>query len=193
VYVSQALARHTTVWRKSAQGTHAWLRIDQAAGLAETLLLVACYLPPKQRNALSRDSAEAWDSLAADIADAQAEGMVLLAGDLNARTATLPDWDHNDHMDGAHNAAMLDVVLYSQGKELTPPVCTQRSNQDPKINEYGSTLINMCRSTGMRICNGRTAGDQDGVCTCFPYTGGQSLVDYFLACTELMPRVRHLC
>lgn len=192
VYVSQTLARHTTVWRKSAQGTHAWIRIDRAAGLEETLLLAACYIPPKQRNTLSRDSAEAWDSLTADIAAAQAEGMVLLAGDLNARTATLPDWDHNDHMDGAHNAAMLDVVLYSQGEELTPPVCTQRSNQDPKINEYGRTLINICRSTGMRICNGRTAGDREGACTCYPYTGGQSLVDYFLACPGLMPKVRYL-
>jgi hypothetical protein len=72
--------------------------------------------------------------------------MVLLAGDLNARTTTLPDWDHNEHMDGAHNVAMLDVVLYSQGEVLAPwgwppgcwppgaPVCTQRINQDPKIN-----------------------------------------------------------
>jgi hypothetical protein len=104
------------------------VRIDRVAWLAETLLLAACYIPPKQRNTLSLDNAEAWDSLTTDISAAQAEGMVLLAGDLNARTTTLPDWDHNDHMDGAHNVAMLDVVLYSQGEEL-PSSCLYPAQQ----------------------------------------------------------------
>ena len=162
------------------------------AGLVDNLLVAACYIPPKQRNLHARDIADVWDALAADIAAAQEEGLVLVAGDLNARTATQEDWDHSDIQDGIHNAALLDVVLYSQGRELTPPTCTQRSNQDPQLNEFGRALITLCRSSGMRICNGRTAGDLQGLCTCFPFTGGKSMVDYFLACLSLMPRVQHL-
>lgn len=192
VYVRQHLAAHTTVWRSSTFGTHAWIRVDKAAGLTDHLLLAACYIPPKQRTAHSQDVADVWDDIAADIAAAQAEGLVLLAGDLNARTATLQDWDHNDAHDGLHNAALLDVVLYSQEGLVQPPVCTQRSSQDPSINEFGRALIALCRSTDMRICNGRTEGDLEGACTCFPFRGGKSLVDYFVACPNLMPCVRHL-
>ena len=32
VYVRQHLARHTAIWRTAAGGTHAWLRMDMAAG-----------------------------------------------------------------------------------------------------------------------------------------------------------------
>ena len=154
VYVRHKWSRYTTVWRRSPGGTHAFVRIDKMAGLADNLLVAAGYIPPKQRNLHTRDIADVWDALTADIAAAQEEGLVLLGGDLNARTATLEDWDDSDTQDGVHNAALLDVVLYSQGRELTPPTCTQRSNQDPKVNEFGRALIALCRSSGMRICNG---------------------------------------
>jgi hypothetical protein len=133
VYVRTWLARHTKVWRVSPASTHAWLFIDRAAGLTDNLLLAPCYIPPKQRNMLSQEIADVWDSLAADVAAAQVEGMVLLAGDFNARTATLPDWDHSALEDGLHNAALLDVVLYSQGEELTPRSVPSAVTKTPRL------------------------------------------------------------
>lgn len=192
-YVRQSLARHTSVWRTSQFGTHGWLRVDKAAGLAADLFLAACYIPPAQRNAHAQDIADAWDTLSADIAAAQAEGQILMAGDFNARTATLQDWDHSEWVDGQHNAALLDVAVCNQEIMIVPPVSTPRCNQDSKTNQHGHKFIALCRSTDMRICNGRTPGDLQGTCTCFPLTGrGKSTVDYFLACPVLMPQVRHL-
>ena len=192
VYVRQHLAAHTTVWCRSTFGTHAWVRVDKAAGLTDHLLLAACYIPPKQRTTHSQDIAGVWEDLATETAAAQAEGLVLLAGDFNARTGTLKDWDHSDAHDGMHNAALMDVVLYTHESMAQLPVCTQRCSQDLIVNEYGRALIAMCRSTDLRFCNGRTEGDLEGACTCFPYWGGKSLVDYFVACPNLMPCVRHL-
>jgi len=192
-YIRQSLARHTTVWRTSQFGTHGWLRVDKAAGLDADLLLAACYIPPAQKNAHAHDIADVWDSLSTDIAAAQVEGQVLVAGDFNARTAALPDWDHSEWEDCQHNAALLDVAVCNQEDMTMPPVSTPRRNQDSTTNQHGHKFIALCRSTDMRICNGRTPGDLHGTCTCFPLTGrGKSTVDYFLACPVLMTKVRHL-
>ncbi len=192
VYVCQRLARHTSVWRTAAFGTHAWVRVGKEAGLTAPLMLAACYIPPQSGNAHAKDIADVWDALAADVAAAQAEGAVLLAGDFNARTATLQDWNEGETDDAAHNGALLDVVLCEQDGLVQPPVCSDRCNQDSTVNRHGRELISLCRSTDLRICNGRTPGDLTGTCTCFPLTGGKSTVDYFLACPALMPHVRHL-
>ena len=192
VYVRQRFARHTSVWRTSQFGTHVWLRVDKAAGLGAPLLLAACYIPPAQGNAHAQDIADVWETLGADSADAQAEGMVLMAGDFNARTATLMDWDNSDLVDGVHNEALMDVVIHGQESCPVPPTSAPRSNQDPITNKHGRDLILMCRTTDMRICNGRSHGDSEGACTCFPFTGGKSMVDYFLACPSLMPRVHQM-
>lgn len=188
VYIRQQYAPHCTVWRTAAEGTHAWVRVDKAAGLTDTLLVAACYFPPNRNG----NEECLLDAMAADIAEAQAEGLVLLAGDINARTATVPDFDATDSREGEHNAALADVVLCNQECMPAPPVCTARNNQDEKTNSRGRALIALCRATGMRICNGRSPGDSEGACTCFPFTGGRSLVDYFLACPNTMPLVRSL-
>ena len=192
VYVRQHLARHTAIWRTAAGGTHAWLRMDMAAGLTEPLLLAACYFPPNAGGKRAEAAADAWDELAADVADAQAEGQVLLAGDFNARTSNLPDWDNTGEGEGGHNSALWEVELCTQGNVPHPAVCTPRQNQDSQTNTHGRYLLSHCRASGLRICNGRTAGDAEGAYTCYPLTGGKSTVDYFLACPRLMPAVQHL-
>lgn len=192
VYVCEQLARATSVWRTSPFGTHAWVRVGKEAGLTAPLMLAACYIPPPQRNAHAKDIADVWDALAADVAAAQAEGAVLLAGDFNARTATLLDWDEGETDDAMHNGALMDVVLCEHDSAALSPICTVRSNQDTSVNRYGHALVSLCRATGLRICNGRCPGDSAGAFTCFPLTGGKSAVDYFLASPELMPHVRHL-
>ena len=190
VYVRADWAPHTVVWSQSETGTHVWLRVDRAAGLADHLMLALCYMPPARRgHAYTEATADFWQTLAAEIPAAQAEGLVLVAGDFNARTASLPDWSQGvDH----HNDAMLDVVVCSQAAAPVPPTCSERQNQDRVTNAFGRQLLSLCRSSDLRICNGRLPGDRDGKFTCHPLTGGHSTVDYFLACPSLMPLCHRL-
>lgn len=192
VYVRQQLARHTEVWHTSTGGTHAWLKIDTAAGLTEPLLLAACYFPPTAGGKFNQSTADGWEALEAEVADAQAAGQVLLAGDFNARTATLPDWDDSAEGEEGHNSALWEVELCTQASMPQPALTSARHNQDKLTNAHGRQLLALCKSSGLRICNGRTAGDVEGACTCYPFTGGKSTVDYFLACPRLMPAVQHL-
>ncbi|VDI13071.1 Hypothetical predicted protein [Mytilus galloprovincialis] len=54
-----------------------------------------------------------------------------------------------------------------------------RRNPDQGTNEYGTKLLNLCRSTGLRIVNGR---HKDGTANDFTFCGsrGMSVVDYLI-------------
>ena len=57
----------------------------------------------------------------------------------------------------------------------------------------GAQLLGLCKNTGLRICNGRVAGDQRGSITSRGTSGGgQAVVDYVLACPRLFPLVQRL-
>ena len=42
-------------------------------------------------------------------------------------------------------------------------------------------LLNLCKTSGLRIVNGRALGDSVGYFTCFSHTGAPSVIDYMLA------------
>ena len=189
VYVHASISQWATIWRDC--GTHAWLRIAKDVGLAADLMLLAAYFPPRSQHRSRTGEREQWDALEAEVAAAQAQGMVLMAGDFNARTAELPDWDVSPAGNDVPNPAQVEALWQALG--LPPPVRTPRRNQDKgDPNVFGRRLLQLCRETGMRICNGRTPGDLHGACTCYPYPGGQSQVDLYLACPCLMPSVSRL-
>ena len=52
-----------------------------------------------------------------------------------------------------------------------------RSNIDKTVNGYGKKLIDLCKYTGLQICNGRLC---ESAYTCYRYNG-ESVVDYLLA------------
>ena len=47
-----------------------------------------------------------------------------------------------------------------------------------KVCNYGNRLLDLCKTTNMRILNGRTLGDLTGKPTCYSYAGNPSLIDY---------------
>ena len=50
---------------------------------------------------------------------------------------------------------------------------------DTKINTFGRKLLNLCKSSGLRILNGRHKADPTGYITFYNATG-KSLIDYVL-------------
>ena len=99
--------------------------------------------------------------LALDVADASATGHIILAGDFNARTGADPDWAEDGE-----------------------PDCSTRSSKDrAAVNSHGRSLLQLCGSSGLRMCNGR-CGPSSGAATSFGVHGsGRSVADYFAVST----------
>ena len=65
-----------------------------------------------------------------------------------------------------------------------------RNNEDKTINQFGRKLLSLCKASGLRILNGRHAGDRNGNIT-FYNANGTSLIDYVLvndSCFNLIPK-----
>lgn len=52
-----------------------------------------------------------------------------------------------------------------------------RCSKDKCTNNFGRTLLNFCKTSGLRILNGLTKGDEEGHFTYISHTG-KSVVDY---------------
>jgi len=120
------------------------------------------------------------------ISTALSTGQVLVLGDLNAHTCTDPDYiDAEADAEEVLHGPVFDMMS-------TQPVSTARQNQDrAQINPAGAALLNICQLSGLRIVNGRTAGDRSGAVT-FRRGNGSSLVDYAVACPDTMQMISSL-
>ena len=59
----------------------------------------------------------------------------------------------------------------------------ESSNQDnSKCDEHGNKLLQLCKTTGLFIFNGRVHGDEDVVCT----TSKNALIDYVLGMPNII-------
>ena len=92
---------------------------------------------------------------------------MVLMGDFNSRTGTSADFVIND--DVTH-IPVPDLYVPDTDVIL-------RNSLDEKICTYGNDLLDLCRTTGLKIANGRVLGDSTGKFTCYKYNGS-STVDY---------------
>lgn len=105
-----------------------------------------------------------------------AKGEVIVAGDFNARTKTLPDFIDDDWL---HNSLLDKLPSYCSDIELP-----KRVNPDQCQNDYGMRLLNLCKATGLRIVNGRHSGGHSNDYT-FNGARGMSTIDYLLSTPNL--------
>jgi hypothetical protein len=111
-------------------------------------------------------------------------GGVLLAGDFNARTST-----NTDFIDCSQ---LADVLLVPQAIEDTlPNDMLERQNHDTVTAAWHREFLDLCRTVGLFILNGRTLGDISGEYTCL-FNKGFSTMDYFLTTVDQLEGVKHL-
>ena len=106
-------------------------------------------------------------------------GKIMLLGDCNARTGYLDDF--MTECDNDVNFIPLPVN-YSSDRMM------KRNNLDKVVTTNGRSLINICKTSGLRILNGRVPGDFLGAFTCIT-PRGSSLVDYCIASDSLVQKV----
>ena len=130
--------------------------------------MCATYIPP-----MVAPYDDSFSILEGEINHFQAQGHVLICGDLNARTGQEPDTlstQGDKHLPG--------------GDSIPSPICPPRHNYDNITNKNRSQLLQLCQALGIYTVNGRLWGDSYG-----RYTYRSSLrssnVDYII--TDLNP------
>ena len=111
------------------------------------------------------------------------KGHVFVIGDLNSRTGMEPDFITFDGLHDGLHCLSDGFIAY----EVDQPI-PKRKSEDDQLNNFGRNLIQLCKSTGLKIINGRTSGDREGKLT-FCNTNGTSVIDYVLTDKLSMPMV----
>ncbi len=174
VFVNDSWSDCISLWKQSTDGTRLWLQF-QRLGLAP-LFLALVYAPPKGSPYADEDL---FDNIAAEVGMIQdLRGSILLISDFNARTSAADDYaDYRYFAD--HMPDMLPL-----GNDF-PKVLPERHNSDKGgLKGWHNEFLDLCRSSGLFILNGRITGDESRECTCFA-NGGSSHVDYMVASPAL--------
>ncbi|KAK3096267.1 hypothetical protein FSP39_025128 [Pinctada imbricata] len=132
------------------------------------------------------DDVDLFYELEQTIIKYQNMGKVFIVGDLNSRTGERPDYITNDSLD-SNLTDLLRGIDYVSDDHYT-----QRNNMDKGINTFGHRLLSLCKSSGLRIVNGRHLNDQNGNFT-FCGTNGLSLIDYLVTKSENFTDIYDFC
>ena len=177
VYVRDGV--HAQLWKQRAADGVLWVSILRE----RPVLLACCYLPPAGSGGCPAGVDRWYDALAAEVTEARALGAVVVAGDFNSRIAARPDFPEELFWGEDSFLAEDDVAAVS----------TPRASMDTTVNQHGGLLLQLCKETGLRVTNGRVPGDVPAAPTSLGHQGtGTSVVDLFLVCPQVMPRVRRL-
>ena len=131
----------------------------------EEVYIGTYYVSPPSKSKKSQEF-DFFTDFNEEINSFQKKGVVLVQGDLNARTGHDKDFVEYDKFDpvGVEN------------------LCNQhiRNSQDLNTNARGKELLDVCKLNDLLIMNGRKVGDLFGNYTSHQWNGS-SVVDYFLA------------
>ena len=153
-----------------------WVKIKQTVG--GDIYLGAIYIPPLDSTSTitSFQDNNAYHLIQDDITHFSTLGHVTLCGDFNARIGTLQDFIV---MPGSDKDNVVDCIpskFNSHLEFLNYP----RYSEDSKVNRYGKDLIELCKSSDLRIMNGYFNSDNTtGTFTCYT-ANGKSLIDYLI-------------
>ena len=142
------------------------------------IYIAVVYNSPEFSSFSGREKPEFFENIELDIAHYSKIGKVIFTGDVNARTGTEYDFFTDNEVDFIP-CPTLDIQSTN---------VRHRSNQDKICKGYGNALLDLCKTTDLRILNGRTIGDSLGKLTCYHYNGS-STVDYAIVHMSLLPKV----
>jgi hypothetical protein len=111
-------------------------------------------------------------------------GGVLLVGDFNVRIGT-----NTNFIDCSQ---LADVLMVPQAiVDTLPNDMLERQNCNTVTTRWHREFLDLCRTVGLFILNGRTLGDILGEYTCLS-NKSFSIVDYFLTTIDQLEGVKHL-
>ncbi len=158
-----------------------WLKLcKQFFNFDKDLYIAIVYISPLG-SSFSGKRDNIFEILENDVSVYSKLGNCLISGDFNARTAGDADFCNDD-----------DVKHINLPSDYVCDNALKRNNMDPhSVDEHGKELLSLCKTSGLRILNGRTVGDTLGYCTCFSPNGLPSVIDYMLASTALLSNIEY--
>ena len=181
VFVNNYILKYADVTHlKSLSNNVLWLLVTSRNVMFPNMLLGFVYMSPENSSIHSNESL--FDIIENELAGFKNDypgHSTFVLGDFNAYTSTNADYITLDDA-----FPTLNDTQYTEDT-IPPP----RYNSDQKrVNNYGLKLLQLCKSAGLRICNGRLGSDAEtGSCTCFT-DGSPSLIDYILSDMTLHDR-----
>ena len=139
------------------------------------------YFPPRNStyNTNCVNNHDLFEQINVDMTQHSKHGKILICGDINARTGNNePDFILND--DSSY-IPLSENYLQDNSLEC-------RISQDKVIDARGRDLLDLCVESQMRILNGRTFGDTQGMFTSYKYNGS-SVVDYMITSESLLSQI----
>ena len=143
-----------------------------------TIVIGIVYIPPESSPYFNKDT---FTILQDEINNLSTEKNILLLGDFNARTQSLPDYVIGDTEVNSSVELSNELLDYMNepNKLLNIGIPLERANQDKcKPNSHGYKLIELCKNNNLYILNGRVCDDKHvGKTTC----KGTSVIDYAIS------------
>lgn len=141
------------------------------------LFLCIVYISPRNSNLLIPYDEDTFEIIENSIEKYSNDGIVMVTGDLNSRTATETDY------------IIFDRFLDNQ--ILFPSPCDiDRAYNDVVLDANGKRILQLCKTTNLLIGNGRMSCDHITGDSTFYNNNGTS-VDYFLLKYEDFKLVKH--
>jgi hypothetical protein len=117
-----------------------------------------------------------------DINHIEALWSVYLTGDFNSRVGVKHDF----------------VIFYSinqsyDDESYVPDKCISRASLDKTCNSYGVKLIDLCRSTNIRLVNGRLYKNNNVGMYTYVSQNGASVIDYVLTNEKKFSNISYFC
>ena len=150
-----------------------WIKFKKELhGEMEEIYLGTYYVSPYNSKKKNYDF---FATVNEEINNFRKKGIVLLQGDLNARTG-----QDNDFVEFDESDKELGVDNFENQ--------CKRNSEDKNKNTRGNDLLDICKVNDMLVLNGRTSGDIFGKYTCHNWNGS-SVVDYFLCPNDFSNRI----
>ena len=190
IFISNIIKKGVKVIRNNHQEI-IWLKLKKDFfKLEKDIYICFTYISPSNSSYYKNndfDSESIFDNIKQDCAEFMGNGNVMIMADFNAY---VPNGSlHYIVNDGLDNHIPLPNGIYCPDTPLTRNTMELR-----ELNQNGKSLIELCKSTSVRIVNGRVIWDNCGKFTRFPiYESANyqpSVLDYALSDTVLLPKIK---
>lgn len=148
-----------------------WLK--DSSSIKSDVYLCFVYIPHEKNVYYILSNIDVFDNLLMDVAKNVKQGMVVLSGNLNSRVGDYNDFIVNDDLSNTIFNKIANVVTYSNDFALP-----SRNSEDKTCNNLSRRLLDLCKTLGLRMCNGR-CWDKSGWVTFFNHLGSR-VIDYVL-------------
>ena len=188
IFVRSKHFNHITELKYSQAECVQWIKISKKL-LGYDLVIGNIYVPPKNTEYFTGNE---LDHILDDVISINAEYKceICIVGDWNAKTACEKDYTTIDSI--IANLTGLDesddtFISESQLSKLN--IEPQRSNLDKRIDKAGHHFLDLCKSSGLLIVNGRAGQDRSvGMTTC-EKGSPHSTIDYVIASPTVFPKI----